>query len=394
MSSEPSPNNPASARTGDHSLGQAGRLEPLCAGFEADWQAGRQPSVEDYLAQGRPADRLALLARLLALDLANRARNGERPTPAEYRARFLGDSAVIDEGFALFATTPEATPLYTSSALPATPPATGGAARTHDGRGGGLTDSGGSPSTPGTPGTSGSPLAQAGRYKIEGELARGGMGVVLRARDPDLNRPLAVKVLGEQYRGDAGLERRFREEAQITGQLQHPGIPPVHEVGVLPDGRPFFAMKLIEGRTLAALLGQRPSPADDLPRFVAIFEQVCQTLAYAHSRGVIHRDLKPSNIMVGAFGEVQVMDWGLAKVLASSRQPPGSRGGEPPEATSLSPGAHPPARRSQPPARRWRRRRSATCSGRPRTWPRSRPVARSTSSTSAATCSDSAPSCA
>src|SRR5204863_9053055 len=97
--------------------------------------------------------------------------------------------------------------------------------------------------------------------------------------------------------------------------LQHPAIPPVHEIGRLDDGRPFFAMKLIEGRTLEHLLRDRPSPAHDLPRFVAVFGQVCQALAYAHSQGVLHRDLKPQNVMVGAFGEVQVMDWGLAKIL-------------------------------------------------------------------------------
>ena len=83
----------------------------------------------------------------------------------------------------------------------------------------------------------------------------------------------------------------------------------------MPDGRPYFTMKLIKGRTLAALLAERKDLAADRPRFLAVFEQVCQTLAYAHARGVIHRDLKPSNIMVGAYGEVQVMDWGLAKVL-------------------------------------------------------------------------------
>src|SRR5262249_7260722 len=104
---------------------------------------------------------------------------------------------------------------------------------------------------------------------------------------------------------------------QIMGQLQHPGIAPVHEVGELPDGRPFFSMKLIKGRNLAELLRERPAPAHELPRFIAIFSQLCQAVAYAHSRGVIHRDLKPANIMVGAFGEVQVMDWGLAKVMGS-----------------------------------------------------------------------------
>ena len=139
----------------------------------------------------------------------------------------------------------------------------------------------------------------AGRYQLLGEIGRGGMGAVLKGRDPDLGRDLAVKVLLEEHRDDPELVRRFVEEAQIGGQLQHPGIVPVYELGQFADGRPYFTMKLVKGRTLAALLEERGDPAHDLPRFLAIFEQVCQTMAYAHARGVIHRDLKPSNIMVG-----------------------------------------------------------------------------------------------
>jgi serine/threonine-protein kinase len=154
-----------------------------------------------------------------------------------------------------------------------------------------------------------------GRYQLFGELARGGMGVVLMGRDVDLGRDLAVKVLLEKHRDDTETVRRFVEEAQIGGQLQHPGIVPVHELGRLPDGRLYIAMKLVRGQTLAALLRARRGPSDDRPRFLAVFEQVCQAMAYAHTRGVVHRDLKPSNVMVGNFGEVQVMDWGLAKVL-------------------------------------------------------------------------------
>jgi tetratricopeptide (TPR) repeat protein len=159
------------------------------------------------------------------------------------------------------------------------------------------------------------------RYRLVGEIARGGMGVVLRAQDLSVGRLLAVKLLLPAPGLGAADERRFLEEARITGQLQHPGIPPVHEVGRLADGRPFFSMKLIEGRTLAALLAERATPHTDLPRFLMIFEQIAQTLAYAHDQGVIHRDLKPSNIMVGAFGEVQVMDWGLAKRLQPDPTP-------------------------------------------------------------------------
>jgi serine/threonine-protein kinase len=153
------------------------------------------------------------------------------------------------------------------------------------------------------------------RYQLQGEIARGGMGAVLRGRDVDLGRDLAVKVLLEKHAECPEVVRRFIEEAQIGGQLQHPGVVPVYDIGRFGD-RPFFTMKLVKGQTLAALLGERADPSTDRPRFLAIALQVAQTLAYAHAKGVIHRDLKPANIMVGAFGEVQVMDWGLAKVLA------------------------------------------------------------------------------
>jgi eukaryotic-like serine/threonine-protein kinase len=157
--------------------------------------------------------------------------------------------------------------------------------------------------------------APAGRYQLGEEIGRGGMGEVHRARDPQLGRELAVKVLRGDSHTSPELLRRFVEEAQVCGQLQHPGIVPVHDLGRLEDGRPFFAMKLVKGRTLAELLNGRAGPAADLPRYLGVFEQVCQAVAYAHSKGVIHRDLKPANVMVGTFGEVQVMDWGLAKVL-------------------------------------------------------------------------------
>ncbi|MCR9292997.1 MAG: protein kinase [bacterium] len=155
------------------------------------------------------------------------------------------------------------------------------------------------------------------RYHLMGEIARGGMGAIIRGRDTDLGRDLAIKVLLDSYRDHPEMIQRFVEEAQIGGQLQHPGIVPVYELGQLADERPFFSMKLVKGETLAALLAKRKRPNEDWPKFLGIFEQVCQTMAYAHSKGVIHRDLKPANIMVGAFGEVQVMDWGLSKVLAA-----------------------------------------------------------------------------
>ncbi len=147
-------------------------------------------------------------------------------------------------------------------------------------------------------------------FDLGDEVGRGGMGVVHRARDLALDREVAVKLLQERYVAAPSAAARFVEEARITGQLQHPGIPAVYHVGKLADGRPFLAMKLIKGHTLA---DDRPA-AGAVP---GVFEAVCQAVGYAHSKGVIHRDLKPQNVMVGAFGEVQVMDWGLAKVLTS-----------------------------------------------------------------------------
>jgi tetratricopeptide (TPR) repeat protein len=175
------------------------------------------------------------------------------------------------------------------------------------------------------------------RYQLQGEIARGGMGAVLRGRDVDLGRDLAVKVLLEKHAHRPEVARRFIEEAQIGGQLQHPGVVPVYDIGRFGE-RPFFTMKLVKGQTLQALLAERADHTQDRPRLVAIALQVAQTLAYAHAKGVIHRDLKPANIMVGAFGEVQVMDWGLAKVLAeggSADEVRASRQHQPEEGTQI-----------------------------------------------------------
>jgi tetratricopeptide (TPR) repeat protein len=152
-------------------------------------------------------------------------------------------------------------------------------------------------------------------YELIDEIGHGGMGVVYRARDAALDRDVAVKLLAQRYPADSSAAQRFLVEARITGQLQHPGIPSVHQVGILADGRPFLAMKLIKGNTLETILKLRPDPEAERGRFLSIFEAVCQAVGYAHAHRVIHRDLKPANVMVGAFGEVQVMDWGLAKVL-------------------------------------------------------------------------------
>jgi serine/threonine protein kinase len=205
-----------------------------------------------------------------------------------------------------------------------------------------------------------------GRFEVHGEIGRGGMGVVLHGRDPHLGRALALKVLHSDHHGNTEARRRFHEEAQIGGQLQHPGLVPVYELGTDGNDCPFFAMKLVAGRTLAALLKERKARGDDQTRFLTIFEQVCHAVGYAHARGVIHRDLKPANVMVGAFGEVQVMDWGLAKVRSTRR-----------------------AR-----SRATWSRAQGLCWGRPRTCLRSRRAGRRTGSTHGPTSSGLARSCA
>lgn len=152
------------------------------------------------------------------------------------------------------------------------------------------------------------------RFHIREELSRGGMGIVYLAHDAQLDREVAVKVLRESYRQNADLLRRFLNEAKVCGRMQHPGTPPIYEVGTLQDGNPFIAMKLVRGETLSTIL-KRPRDETMLAQLLRIYKRICETIAYAHSCGIIHRDLKPDNVMVSRFGDVQVMDWGLAKVL-------------------------------------------------------------------------------
>ncbi len=154
-----------------------------------------------------------------------------------------------------------------------------------------------------------------GRYRVLGEIARGGVGVVYRGHDVDLGRDVAMKVIRPEHGKNDEVVQRFVEEAQIGGQLQHPGIVPVYEIGLDRDGKPYFTMKLVKGQTLSAMIKDTKDDARGGRAQIRIFEAVCQTMAYAHARGVIHRDLKPSNVMTGAFGEVLVVDWGMGKVL-------------------------------------------------------------------------------
>jgi hypothetical protein len=289
------------------SLEQARRIDPVCDRFETAWQTGVPPRIEDFLAGWQGADRLALLRELVLLDLHFRRAAGEGCCPENYLSRFPElDPTWLAEALAAppsYSTHPDR-PGDSGLVVPGEPPASGG----------------GEAEREAGEGTGPNRIRFSGGYQLLDEVARGGMGVVLRARDPGFGRMLAVKVLLPAHQRNPDLERRFLAEARLTGQLQHPGIPPVHELGRLTDGRPFFAMKLVQGQTLEELLARRRSPAEELPRWLEIFAAVCRAVAYAHSQGVIHRDLKPANVMVGAFGEVQVMDWGLAKVLGAPEE--------------------------------------------------------------------------
>ena len=151
------------------------------------------------------------------------------------------------------------------------------------------------------------------RYEVTRRLGRGGMGVVYAARDRVLDRDVAIKVL-DGPDPDGAAARRLQDEARILGRLEHPGIVPVHDAGTLPDGRVFYVMKLVRGDRLDATLGPQTSLAERLELFL----RICDAVSFAHAQGVVHRDLKPANVMRGSFGEILVMDWGVAKVLAQA----------------------------------------------------------------------------
>ena len=155
------------------------------------------------------------------------------------------------------------------------------------------------------------------KYAGFGLINRGGMGTIYRCQDTQLGRSLAMKVMHPHLALNTEFVRDFHEEAQVAAQLIHPNIAPIHERGMLLDGRPYFTMKLVEGRILTEFIREyhKTPTTECFDALLRYFVGVCNALAYAHLRNVLHRDLKPENVMIGAFGEVQVMDWGLSKVV-------------------------------------------------------------------------------
>lgn len=159
------------------------------------------------------------------------------------------------------------------------------------------------------------------KYTLSREVGRGGVARVFEAIDHDIGRRVAIKVLREPRAAAPRMLEKLIEEAQITGQLEHPNIVPVHDLGLLPSGEVFFAMKLVRGRPLSEILRQIRAGREEVAkefsrlRLLTFFQQICMAISFAHERGVIHRDLKPDNILIGDHGEVSVMDWGLARVV-------------------------------------------------------------------------------
>ncbi len=230
--------------TSSLSLSAEERLEPHCARFEAAWQTGSPPLLEDFLARVAAADRPHLLRELLRLDLHYRLKGPAAPTPGEYLQRFPNDEALVRE---------ELDRAVAAGGLP--------------------------PSVPG--------------YEVLGELGRGGMGVVYKARQRNLDRLVALKML-HGGRADPRERARFQAEAEAVARLQHPNIVQVHEVGEC-DGRPFFSMEFCAGGSLATRLAGTPLPISEA---AALVETLARAVQHAHQHGVVHRDLKPSNVLL------------------------------------------------------------------------------------------------
>ena len=258
------------------------QIDAACDRFETEWEVGREAKIEDYLAGWEEPERSKLLYELMNLEIRHRQQRGERPSLDEYQIRFADSPQVVQEVGQRVADEEEQTCL----------------SEMHE------------------------TLTMAAQLTGFRRHAEGGLGVVYAAEDRQLKRNLAVKFIHERIVRDPDSRSRFLLEAEVTSRLEHPGVVPVYGLGQTKDGRPFYAMRFIEGETQDAAIqryyDRTRTDADRsdrdlqfrelLMRFVA----VCQTIAYAHNRGVIHRDIKPANIMLGRYGQTLVVDWGLA----------------------------------------------------------------------------------
>ena len=276
---EPQPHDETSSDPLSHIL----RDDRICDQFEAAWKAGTRPKIDDFLAEISPAEWPDLLRELLILDLHYRRQLGENPTLEEYRADY--PALHFDPLADLFAERSQPAPPVAEekrSSHPVRP-----AAARH-----------------GLP-----RIRYLGDYEFIAEIARGGMGVVYKARQISLNRIVAVKMILAGHLATKADHDRFHCEAQAAALLDHPNILPVFEVGE-HEGQHYFSMGYVDGQSLAARLAEGPLPPKEAAELVAT---VAEAVEYAHRQGVIHRDIKPSNILIDSKGRPRVTDFGLAK---------------------------------------------------------------------------------
>jgi tetratricopeptide (TPR) repeat protein len=269
-------------------------LEEIRACVAQAWQAGQTPRLEDHLGGLAGAARLRLLRELLTLEVQHRLARGETPAHADYRARFPELAETVLESL-LAAPRDDYPPRPLALTEPGPPPGAPRAALPADAVGG-------------------------PRYRALRLHARGGLGEVHLAEDTELGRAVALKRIQSRHQGNPEGRRRFLREAQVTSRLEHPGVVPVY--GLIDDGgEPCYAMRFIEGQSLKEAIAQFHEAEGEpgqrrlaLRALLGSFTAVCNTMAYAHSKGVIHRDLKPANVMLGPYGETLVVDWGLARI--------------------------------------------------------------------------------
>ena len=307
----------------------AREVDRVCDRFEKAWRSGNPLRIEDCLSEHREPTRSLLLSELLLVEWQLLSVSGQPASVSEYCDRFPEDRQLVRETLAEQTEEPRRRincprchrPVEFASEVlisEQTCPSCGSSL----GAAGAPSDSGARTAPSKDPLVPGDCI---GRYTVEEKVAHGGMGTIYRARDDQLNRSLALKVMRSSH--DDGGERstktelaRFLKEAQVTAQLDHPGIVPVHEVGFDARHGAYFTMSLVKGKHLGEIfqLARAGQEGWNVPRAINVMIKACEAIAYAHhAKKVIHRDLKPANIMVGRFGAVHVMDWGLAKVVGT-----------------------------------------------------------------------------